>query len=132
MLPVRDDELARIYGAALAAGASTRVASDVTERVVLAGCGDGAVAEAVRLAVREAPAERFAALPAAEREALALVRLAGLKVDEVARLTATTPAVVKARLTGALVLIRAAAPRRPQPRRDFGTEASRARVARAS
>jgi hypothetical protein len=102
---------------------------DVTERVVVGGRG---VVEAVRMAVRDAPAPPFDRLPADEREALALVRLAGLDVNEVAELTGTTPAMVKARLTAALTVIRAAVPRTPPLRPDCGNGASRARVARAS
>ena len=106
MLRVMDDELPWIYGAARAAAASEAAALEATARVVR-GAPAGAlrrdlVADVVRLAMRSDPAEPFALLPLDEREALALVRLAGLGVEEVSAITATPADEVKGRLTSAL------------------------------
>ena len=103
---VTDDLLRWVYGAALAAATSEAVARNVTEDVLLNASPDasraGLVTEAVRLAMRQAPVAPFDALPAADREALALVRLAGLTVAEVAAATGEEPDVVKRRLGAAL------------------------------
>jgi hypothetical protein len=104
-MPVTDD-LPWIYGAALAAAGSVAAAQDVTERVLVGAPPEASrrdlVIEAVRLAVRTVPAPVFAGLRPADREALALVRLAALTVDEVADVTGDEPAVVKRRLASAL------------------------------
>jgi DNA-directed RNA polymerase specialized sigma24 family protein len=142
------DDLPWIYGAACHAAADETAARHVTERVVrdaLPGTPRRAlVAEAVRLAVGGvAPAAPFDRLPPGERQALALVRLAGMGIDEVAALTGEDPATVKRRLTAglqALATPRPVAPappaatvrRMPRPRFGFGSAASRARGAHAS
>lgn len=142
------DDLPWIYGAACHAAADEAAARHVTERVVRdARPGTprrALVAEAVRLAVGNVtPAAPFDRLPAPEREALALVRLAGMGIEEVATLTGEAPATVKRRLTAGLRTLAtprpeaptppaASVPRMPRPRPGFASAASRARGAHAS
>jgi hypothetical protein len=146
-MPVLDD-LPWIYGAACHASADEAAAGRLTERVVReARPGTprrALVAEAVRLAVGgAAPAAPFDRLPPREREALALVRLAGLGIDEVAALTGEDAATVKRRLSAGLRTLAtpqrvapappaASGPRMPRPRPGCASAASRARGAHAS
>src|SRR3954468_12042497 len=104
-LPVMEvmDDLAWIYGAALATAGSERAARHVTERVVRAGgTRRSCVAAAVRLAIRTDPAAPFDCLATEDAEARPLVRVAGLRVGEVAALTGEDPATVSRRLTAGL------------------------------
>jgi DNA-directed RNA polymerase specialized sigma24 family protein len=142
------DDLPWIYGAACHAAADEAAARHVTERVVRdarpGASRHGLVAEAVRLAVGSAtPAAPFDRLPPREREALALVRLAGMGVEEVAALTGEAPATVKRRLTAGLQALAtprgvaptppaASVPRMPRPQLGCASAASRARGAHAS
>jgi hypothetical protein len=142
------DDLPWIYGAACQAVGDEAIARQVTERVVRdARPGTprrALVAEAVRLGVGSVtPAAPFDRLPPREREMLALVRLAGMGVDEVTALTGEDPAIVKRRLTAGLQMLatprpvartpsEASAPRRPRPRSGCGSAASRARGAHVS
>jgi DNA-directed RNA polymerase specialized sigma24 family protein len=100
------NDLPWVYGAALAAASSEAGAQDATERAFRgARAGDtrrALIAEAVRVAIRTDPAEPFDALDPEDAEALALVRIAGLCVAEVAALTGHDRATVKRRLTVAL------------------------------
>src|SRR4051812_33589403 len=93
--------LARVYGAALAAAGSPGMAADVTGHV-LAGAPESGerelVARAVRLAVRGAPHPAFAALEPDDREAVALVRLAGCSDGEAASVLGIDVAEVRRRL----------------------------------
>ena len=102
------DELPWIYGAARAAAASEDAAADATVEALAAGSGarPELIGRAIRQAVAGDPASPFDALEPAAREALALVRLGGLKVDEVAALTGVTVAEVKLRLSAALFALR--------------------------
>lgn len=136
------DDLPWVYGAARHAAAGEAAARHVTERVVRDGRPGtprrGLVAEAVRLAVGVMPAAPFDRLPPSEREALALVRLAGMDIDEVAVLLAETPATVKRRLTAGLRMLAtapaaaASGPQMPRPRLDCASAASRAHGAHGS
>jgi DNA-directed RNA polymerase specialized sigma24 family protein len=142
------DDLPWIYGAACHAAADEAAGRHVTERVVRdARPGTprrALVAEAVRLAVRSAtPVAPFDRLPPREREALALVRLAGMAIEEVAAVTGEDTATVKRRLTAGLQMLATPQPvaptpaaasvrRMPRPRLGFGSAASRARGAHAS
>ena len=142
------DDLPWIYGAACHAAADETAARHVTERVVREAGPEtprrALVAEAVRLAVGGVtPAAPFDRLPPPEREAVALVRLAGMGIEEVAALTGEDAATVKRRLTAGLHALAtprpvagapaaASAPRTPRPRLGFGSAASRARGAHAS
>ncbi|MEA2384054.1 MAG: Sigma-70, region 4 [Solirubrobacteraceae bacterium] len=140
------DDLPWIYGAACHGTADEADARHLTERVVRAARPGtprrALVAEAVRLAVgSETPAAPFHRLPPAERQALALVRLAGMDISEVAALTGEDQATVKRRLTAGLrtlatpepvELPAASAPRMPRPRLGCASAASRAHGAHAS
>src|SRR4051794_30436105 len=81
--PLYPVPLARVYGAALAAADSPQPAADVTGHVLAGAAAEpepgerALVARAVRLAVRGSPHPRFAAMEPRDREAVALVRLAG-------------------------------------------------------
>jgi DNA-directed RNA polymerase specialized sigma24 family protein len=144
-MPVLDD-LPWIYGAACHASADEAAAGRLTERVVReARPGTprrALVAEAVRLAAGgAAQAAPFDRLPPREREALALVRLAGLGIDEVAALTGEDAATVKRRLSAGLRTLAspqpvappaASGPRMPRPRPGCASLVSRARGAHAS
>jgi DNA-directed RNA polymerase specialized sigma24 family protein len=102
----RSDDLPWVYGAALAAARSSSAAERITEHVVLSCSADASrarrIGEAVRLAVGTAPAPPYDRLAPGAREALALVRLAGLRVDEVAALLGEDERTVKRRLAEAL------------------------------
>jgi hypothetical protein len=142
------DDLPWLYGAACHATADEAAARQVTERVVRdARPGTprrALVAEAVRLGVGSVtPAAPFDRLPPRERQALALVRLAGMGVEEVAALTGEDPATVKRRLTAGLRMLatprpvapappEASVPRMPRPRSGCGSAASRGRGAHVS
>jgi DNA-directed RNA polymerase specialized sigma24 family protein len=142
------DDLPWIYGAARGAAADEAVARRVTERVVRDARPGSTrrtlVAEAVRLAVGgEQPAAPFDCLAPRDGEALALVRLAGMGIEEVAAMTGEDVATIRRRLTDALQTLAmprpvaqmppaASVPRTPRPRSGCGFAASRARGARAS
>ena len=142
------DDLPWIYGAACHATADEATARDLTERVVREA-RPGAprralLAEAVRLGVGSPkPAAPFDRLAPRDRQALALVRLAGMGVEEVAVLTGEDPATVKRRLTDGLRTLAtpqplaasppaATGPRMPRPPLGCASAASRARGAHAS
>jgi DNA-directed RNA polymerase specialized sigma24 family protein len=82
------DHLDDVWRAALAASADHDVAEEVTSAVLRGAPHDAALQELVRravlAAVRGAPAPVFAAMGAAEREAVALARIAGCPVAEIA------------------------------------------------
>jgi DNA-directed RNA polymerase specialized sigma24 family protein len=82
------DHLDAVWRAALAASGDQTVAEDVTSAVLGSAAADASegplVRRAVLLALRRAPAPAFAAMAPAEREAVALARIAGCRVDEVA------------------------------------------------
>jgi hypothetical protein len=82
------DHLDAVWRAALAASGDQAVAAEVTTEV-LRGARHDAIAHelvchAVLAAVRTAPAPPFAAMGGPQREAVALARIAGCRVDEVA------------------------------------------------
>jgi len=99
-------DLPWVYGAARAAARTEAGARDATERAFrFARASDtrqALVAQAVRVAIGIDPAAPFDALDPDDAEALALVRLAGLRVDEVADLTGDDPVMVRRRLTAGL------------------------------
>ena len=105
------DHLPHVYGAALAASWDEETACTVTERVFDEAVRSGATrphdrrglaAQAIRFAMRAAPAPAFASMPPQAREAVALARLAGYSVEEIARTLAIAPAEVKRRLCAGL------------------------------
>jgi DNA-directed RNA polymerase specialized sigma24 family protein len=113
--PLDPAPLARVYGAALAAAGSAATAADVTGHVLAGAVSEpgsderALVARAVRLAVRSAPHPRFAAMEPDDREAVALVRLAGCSDGEAARVLGIDVAEVRRRLLRGLRAIAAAA-----------------------
>jgi DNA-directed RNA polymerase specialized sigma24 family protein len=112
--PLDPAPLARVYGAALAAAGSATVAADVTGHVLAGAATEpgsderALVARAVRLAVRSDPHPRFAAMEPADREAVALVRLAGCSDGEAARVLGVDVVEVRRRLLRGLRAIAAA------------------------
>jgi DNA-directed RNA polymerase specialized sigma24 family protein len=93
-MSARSAELMRlvphVYGAALAASRDERSAAGVTERVLKKAAAETVVARdrlvesAILTAVRQAPAPCFEGMRQADREAVALARLAGYSADQVA------------------------------------------------
>jgi DNA-directed RNA polymerase specialized sigma24 family protein len=116
----------------LAASADREVAEAVTNAVLRAAPGDAAQAELVRgavlAAVRRAPAPAFASMGRAEREAVALARIAGCRVGEVAAALGIGDGAARRLLTAGLrsTLHRrpASAPRRLPPVLGCGIAAS--------
>jgi DNA-directed RNA polymerase specialized sigma24 family protein len=108
------DPVARVYGAALAAAASEETAADVTGHVLAGAAAEpgsderALVALAVRLAVRGAPHPQFAAMEPDDREAVALVRLAGCSDGEAARVLGVDVREVRRRLLRGLRAVAAA------------------------
>ena len=99
--------LSDVYGAALAAAAGPAAAADVTQNVMVAAATDRAdtrtlVARAVVRAMRTAPHAAFARMPGPEREVVALARLAGYTVPEIAAMLGLEPGEVRARMLTAL------------------------------
>jgi hypothetical protein len=82
------EHLDEVWRAALAASGDRHVAEAVTTAVLYAASPDATAADLVRqavlAAVRQAPAAPFAAMGNAQREAVALARIAGCPVGEVA------------------------------------------------
>jgi DNA-directed RNA polymerase specialized sigma24 family protein len=79
-----------VYGAALAASRDEEAAAGVTERVMEKAASEPVIARerlvesAILTAVRRAPAPCFEGMQQPDREAVALARLAGYSVDQVA------------------------------------------------
>ena len=80
-----------MYGAALVASRDESAAAETTERVLEVAAGqdgeidvDLLVQRTIRLSVRTHPTESFASIAPDDREAVALARLAGYTVGEVA------------------------------------------------
>jgi DNA-directed RNA polymerase specialized sigma24 family protein len=99
--------LSDVYGAALAAAAGPAAAADVTENVMVAAATDRAdtrtlVARAVVRAMRTAPHAAFARMPGPEREVIALARLAGYSVPEIAETLDMEPAEARMLMTRGL------------------------------
>jgi DNA-directed RNA polymerase specialized sigma24 family protein len=68
--------------------------------------GTTPVAKAILAAIREAPSQPFAALPRPERETLALARLGGLKVPEIAAALGEDERTITRRLLDGLMALR--------------------------
>ena len=105
------DYLPHVYGAALAAARDDEAACTVTQRVFegpISGtdrhCDDPRclVEQAICLAMRTAPGTPFAMIAPRDREAVALARLAGYSVDEIALTLEIAPAEAKRRLRAGL------------------------------
>jgi len=115
----------QVHGAAVAASSDPESAAGVTERVLCEAArrhGPGQpidrrllVERAIRLGVTSCPAQGFAAIEGRDREAIALARLAGYSVAEIARALEVSPAEVKRRMSRGLRSVAAAIPANPQP-----------------
>jgi DNA-directed RNA polymerase specialized sigma24 family protein len=102
---VEEADLEWAYGAAVKAAAGRESAGRATRRAVKRTAGAGRrelMASAVRLAVADTPCASLAILPPPQREAIALARIVGMGVDEIAGVVGAHPRVVKARLTSGL------------------------------
>ena len=101
--------LREVYGAAVAASAGEAAAAEVTQHVMVTGRGKDTrslVARTVLRAMRTAPHAAFAPMPEPEREVIALARLAGYSVDEIADLLGIPAAEARARMTRGLRALR--------------------------
>jgi hypothetical protein len=123
--------LDRIWRAALAASGDREVAEQVTTAVLRAAprgaAGPDLVRDAVLAAVRRAPAPPYAAMDAPEREAVALARIAGCPVGDVADALGIGDGAARRLLTAGLRAVgqRPASGRRtPRPALGCGSAAS--------
>jgi DNA-directed RNA polymerase specialized sigma24 family protein len=98
-----------VYGAALAAADGPDAAAAVTEEVIVAAVAGSEradaralVARAVVRAVRTAPHAAFAPMAAGEREVVALARLAGYDVGEIAEALDIAPDEARSRMTSGI------------------------------
>ena len=115
----------QVHGAAVAASRDPERAATVTERVLCSAARGHApgqpierrrlVEHAIRLAVRSCPAEGFAAIDERDREAIALARLGGYSVAEIACALALSRAEVKRRMSRGLRSVAAELLATPQP-----------------
>ena len=129
---VQGEHLDAVWRAALAASGDHTVAEEVAIAVLRGAARDVAEAQLVRTAVlaavRRAPAPAFAGLEGAEREALALARIAGCPVGEVAAALGVGDGAARRLLTGALRSVRrrprASGRRTPRPALGCGSAAS--------
>jgi hypothetical protein len=126
------EHLDEVWRAALAASGDRHVAEAVTTAVLYAASPDATAADLVRqavlAAVRQAPAAPFAAMGAAQREAVALARIAGCPVGEVAAALGVGDGTARRLLTAGLrsMLRRppASGRRTPRPALGCGSAAS--------
>ena len=115
----------QVHGAAVAASSDPESAAGVTERVLCeaaGGHGPGQpidrrrlVERAIRLGVRSCPGQGFAVIDEPDREPIALARLGGYSVAEIARALEISPAEVKRRMSRGLSRVAEAMPPNPQP-----------------
>jgi DNA-directed RNA polymerase specialized sigma24 family protein len=101
--------IAHVYGAALAASDDPAAAASVTSEVMTAAATGRTRADARSLverallgAVRVAPHPALAPMQAEERDVVALARLGGYTVPEIAEALGIDPAEARARMTSAL------------------------------
>ena len=126
------EHLDAVWRAALAASGDHAVAGEVTAAVLRAAPRDVAQAQLVRRAVlgavRRSPAPAFASMGCAEREAVALARIAGCRVGEVAVALGIGDGAARGLLTMGLRSLRrrrpASVPRTPLPVLGCGIAAS--------
>jgi hypothetical protein len=125
------DHLDPVWRAALAASGDRDVAEEVTTAVLRAAPRDAAAGDLVRravlAAVRRAPAPAYAAMEGAEREAVALARIADCPVGEVAAALGVGDGAARRLLTAGLraMLHRPpSGPRTPRPALGCGSAAS--------
>jgi DNA-directed RNA polymerase specialized sigma24 family protein len=108
---VPDRLLPQVYGAALAAAADQDAAARAAEHAMVSEAagvvvGTTPAAAAILAAIRDAPSQPFASLPRPERETLALARLGGLNVPEIAAALGEDERTVKRRLLDGLTALR--------------------------
>jgi hypothetical protein len=125
------EHLDDVWRAALAASGDSDVAEEVTIAVLRAAPRDATTTELVRravlTAVRRAPAPALAAMDAGEREAVALARIAGCPIGDVAATLDIGDGAARRLLTAGLGAIRhrpASGPRTPRPALGCGSAAS--------
>jgi DNA-directed RNA polymerase specialized sigma24 family protein len=99
--------LEHVYGAALAASSGPAAAGDATRDVMVAAAGQrfdvrALVARVIVRAVRTAPHAAFAPMPDGDREVVALARLGGYSVAEIAEALGIAPAEARSRMTSGL------------------------------
>jgi len=129
---VQGEHLGALWRAALAASGDRRVAEAVTTAVLCAAGPEptaaGLVRKAVLAAVRQAPAPAFAAMRDGQREAVALARIAGCPVGEVATTLGVGDRAARRLLTAGLRSMRRRPPasgrRTPRPALGCGSAAS--------
>jgi len=113
-----DEDLSWVYGAAIRAASCEETAARATAAAIgaqRAGSAKGTtrrelMVAAVRSALADSPSEPLAHLPHAEREAIGLVRILGLDVNEVAALLERDAREVKALMRSGLTGLATAAP----------------------
>jgi DNA-directed RNA polymerase specialized sigma24 family protein len=111
-----DEDLSWIYGAAIRAASGEETAARATAAAIGAhrnGSSNGSrrrdlMVAAVRSALADSPSEPLARLPIDEREAIGLVRILGMNVDEIAALLECEACVVKALMRSGLTRLAAA------------------------
>jgi hypothetical protein len=126
------DHLDDVWRAALAASGDRDVAEEVATAVLCAAPPGAAAAELVRdavlAAVRRVPAPAFAGMDEAERDAVALARIAGCPVGEVAATLGVGDGAARRLLTtGLCSMLRrppASGRRTPRPALGCGSAAS--------
>jgi DNA-binding NarL/FixJ family response regulator len=109
MRALADATLPHVYGAALAASADTEAAEGITRQVMVDAAAGRTRADARSLvqrallsAVRGEPHPSLAPMRTEEREVVALARLGGYTVPEIAEALGIAPAEARARMTSAL------------------------------
>jgi hypothetical protein len=128
---VEGEHLDAVWRAALAASGDQRVAEQVTTAVLRAAPRGAAASDLIRdavlAAVRRAPAPPFAAMDAPEREAVALARIAGCPVGDVAVALGIGNGAARRLLTAGVRAVRQRPPsgrRTPRPALGCGSAAS--------
>jgi len=104
-----DAAVARVFDAALAVAADAEAAEDATVRVFAAAARADLgwlVATAVRLALRAAPGEPFAAMTLSDAEAVAVTKYSGLDEAGAAACLGLSPAELRRRLLRGLTAAR--------------------------
>ena len=103
--------LEHVYGAALAASAGPAAAGEVTRQVMVAAAGErwdvrSLIARVIVRAVRTAPHAAFAPMPEGDREVVALARLGGYSVAEIADALGIAPGEARSRMVSGLRAVR--------------------------
>jgi DNA-directed RNA polymerase specialized sigma24 family protein len=99
--------LERVYGAALSASAGPAAAGEATREVMVAAAGERSdarslIARVIVRAVRTAPHAAFAPMAEGDREVVALARLGGYTVAEIAEALGIAPGEARSRMLSGL------------------------------